>query len=58
MKFLELMEKGENMAESEFVREYLSGAMEENEGYLTREERNIAAMLALDFWGDLHGLTI
>ena len=58
MKFFELMEKGKNMTESEFVKEYLSGAMEENDGYLTREERNIAAMLALDFWGDLHGLTI
>ena len=58
MRFETLMEKGKSMSENEFVREYLSGAMEENDGYLTREERNIAAMLALDFWGDLHGLTI
>ena len=58
MKFRELMETGKSMAESEFVQAYLTGALEENDGYLTREERNIAAMLALDFWGDLHGLTI
>ena len=58
MKFFELMEKGKEITEDEFAQEYLTGALEENDGYLTREERNIAAMLALDFWGDLHGLTI
>jgi len=58
MKFFELMEKGKEITEDEFVQAYLTGALEENDGYLTREERNIAAMLALDFWGDLHGLTI
>ena len=58
MKFFELMEKGKEITEDEFVQAYLSGAMEENDGYLTREERSIAVMLALDFWGDLHELTI